>query len=133
MRALPLALVLALSGTALAQQPMPGQAPQAPPLPPPKPPQQARPVEGARVVERDIARAAGEGNSALVEGRFEDARRSYEEAQVLAPELPELEYNRGVSLLLSGELEEAEQALQQGLSLTPVSYTHLTLPTNREV
>jgi len=109
---------LLLASPALAQVPQQPGAPAETQLPPPRPPESVRPLEDARVVERDVARAAGAGNVALIEGRYEEALESYEQAQVIAPELPELEYNRGVSLLLRGEYEDAERALEQGLSLS---------------
>ncbi len=109
---------LLLASPASAQAPQQPGAPAETQLPPPRPPESDRPLEDARVVERDVARAAGAGNVALIEGRYEEALESYEQAQVIAPELPELEYNRGVSLLLRGEYEDAERALEQGLSLS---------------
>ena len=79
-------------------------------------------------------------------GDLRRAEAGYLEALAQNPALPEAHCNLGILLHSRGELEGAARhlnravQLNQGLAaawnnlgVVPVSYTHLTLPTNREV
>ena len=58
-------------------------------------------------------------------GRNEEALRLYEEALRL--------YNDGINILKNETLKLRNVAVRHKQEVEPVSYTHLTLPTNREV
>ena len=80
------------------------------PLPPLPPPAGERVPVVPRRVSPSIAHATSDGNKALLAGRAQDARKIYTDAQVKAPELPELEYDRGLASLYAGDLDAAAQA-----------------------
>jgi Ca-activated chloride channel family protein len=55
-------------------------------------------------------RETEEGNRFYDEGSFEDALRAYTEAQVAAPEAPELHYDIGNVLCRQGDFKGAAEA-----------------------
>lgn len=125
MRLLPVVVALAATLARAQQAIPPGQPPQgAPALPPglqgpaqPAPPAgppvlTVRPDAKVRIDDRKVARDAHDGKEALLAGRYEDAKRAYGEAQVRAPDRPELSYNLGLTSLLAGDLPAAESALE---------------------
>jgi Ca-activated chloride channel family protein len=110
------ALLLA-AAVARAQAPPPAlmPAPQGAVISPPQgapipTPQGVREGVPARRVQGAVASATRHGNDALLAERPDDALAFYEKAQVAAPELPEIEYNRGLAALLTGDASEAARA-----------------------
>lgn len=111
---------LLLAGRAGAQRPgappipmPPASAAPAPmPAPTAAPPTPAGVRAGVAVrrVERPVAAATRDGNAALLAERPDDALALYAKAQVEAPDIPEIEYNRGLAALLAGDAQEAEKA-----------------------
>ncbi len=78
-------------------------------VPPPTGPREG--VEHRRV-ETGVARDASRGTRALLDGRPAEAMQAYDRAQVRAPDVAELAYNRGLAALLAGNTEEAQAAFQ---------------------
>jgi Ca-activated chloride channel family protein len=56
------------------------------------------------------------GNKLFEQGKYEDAEKSYLDAQVLMPGKPELSYNLGNSLIKQKKYDQALQALRLALS-----------------
>lgn len=65
-----------------------------------------------RRVDGDVARQASEGTKALLDDRPAEAMLRYDQAQVKAPDVAELAYNRGLAALLAGRNEEARQSFE---------------------
>ncbi len=61
------------------------------------------------------------GNAFYGEGAYEEALRAYTEAQVAAPEAPELHYDIGNVLYRQGNPEGAAEAYNRALSSAPAS------------
>jgi len=57
-----------------------------------------------------------EGNRLFGQGKYEEAQKSYLEAQAEAPDRPELLYNLGNTLIKQKRYEQALQALRQAVS-----------------
>src|SRR5205809_362504 len=57
-----------------------------------------------------------EGNRLFGQGKYEEAQKSYLEAQAKAPDRPELLYNLGNTLIKQKRYEQALQALRQAVS-----------------
>lgn len=66
-------------------------------------------------------RKTEEGNRLYLEGAHEDALRSYTEAQVAAPESPELHYDIGNVLFRQGNFDGAEEEFRRALLSAPPS------------
>ncbi len=66
-------------------------------------------------------RKTEKGNRLYGEGAYEDALRSYTEAQVVAPEAPELHYDIGNVLFRQGDFEGASEAYRRSLLSVPPS------------
>ena len=64
------------------------------------------------------------------QNKLDEAIKAYDEALRLDPNLATTWYNKGLALDSQGKYDEAIKAYDEAIT---VSYTHLTLPTNREV
>ena len=83
-----------------------------------------------------------EGNNMMDRGSLEEAIALFTQVIDLKPDFAEGWNKRATVLFLKGDLEASISDIQKTLELEPrhfgaldgpVSYTHLTLPTNREV
>ena len=82
----------------------------------------------------DFADAYSNRGNALKDlGRLDEAVASYDKAIQLKPDYAEAHFNRGGTLQELGRYQLAMASCQKAVSINPVSYTHLKLPTNREV
>jgi tetratricopeptide (TPR) repeat protein len=97
----------------------------APPSAVPPTPAAVRGGVAVRRVDGPVAAATREGNKALLAERPDDALAHYSKAQVEAPDVPEIEYNRGLAALLAGDAPEAAKAfaLAQQLARPPAGAT----------
>ena len=84
----------------------------AQPTSPPPTPTDVRHDVPIRRVPGGVAGATKDGNEALLAQRPDDALALYSKAQVGAPEMPEIEYNRGLAALLAGDAAEAAKAFE---------------------
>ena len=64
-------------------------------------------------------RKTEEGNAAYDETRYDEALQSYTEAQVVAPDAPELHYNLGNVLYRQSKFPEAAEAFGRALGTAP--------------
>ena len=112
------ALTAALAATAIAQQappPAPGGGdpnPAAAPPPPTPPPTGPREGVTPRRVDGAVARDAEAGTKALLDQRPAEAMVRYDQAQVKAPDVAELAYNRGLAALLAGKTDDARRSFE---------------------
>ncbi len=66
-------------------------------------------------------RKTEKGNGLYEEGAYEEALRAYTEAQIAAPEAPELHYDIGNVLFRQGNLEASAEAFDRALGSAPQS------------
>lgn len=64
---------------------------------------------------RQVAEFVQKGNDALATGKYQDALTAFDEAKNVAPESPEIAYNRGIALYRLGKYADAQRALQDAL------------------
>lgn len=64
---------------------------------------------------RAVAEFVQKGNDALAAGKYQDALTAFDEAKMVAPESPEIAYNRGIALYRLGKYDDAQRALQDAL------------------
>lgn len=72
-------------------------------------------ARGEGTSARAAAESVRDGNKLLDAGRFDEALTKYDEAMKVAPETPEIAYNRGIALYRLGKFAEAEKAFQDAL------------------
>lgn len=66
----------------------------------------------SRADRREGAKLVRQGNQLQADGKYEEAVAAYDQAAQRLPDVPEVDYDRGVALYRQGEYAKAEQSLQ---------------------
>src|SRR5690554_5609937 len=69
----------------------------------------------AKEIPREAAKLVQEGNRLLDDGKYAEALAAFDKAGEIAPDAPEIAFNRGVALYRLGDFGKAQSAFQDAM------------------